>query len=60
LPVNIEYIYAPLANIYYLYNDSSETPLRQFNNTSLVSNKNGIGIPFNVNTGSITELLLNQ
>ncbi len=54
LPVNMEYIYAPLANIYYLYNDSSETPLRQFNNTNLVSNKNGIGIPFNVNTGSIT------
>lgn len=54
LPVNIEYIYAPLANIYHLYNDSSETPLRQFNNTSLVSSKSGTGVPVNAGSGSIT------
>ncbi|WP_276733605.1 SpvB/TcaC N-terminal domain-containing protein [Chryseobacterium carnipullorum] len=54
LPVNIEYIYAPLANIYHLYNDSSETPLRQFSNTSLVSSKSGIGVPVGVSAGAIT------
>jgi RHS repeat-associated protein len=54
LPINIEYIYAPLANIYHLYNDSSETPLRQFNNTSLVSSKNGTGVPVNASSGTIT------
>jgi len=58
LPVNIEYIYSPLANIYHLYNDSSETPLRQFNNVSLISNKNGIGVPLNVNTGEITGVFV--
>jgi RHS repeat-associated protein len=54
LPINIEYIYAPLANIYHLYNDSSETPLRQFNNISLVSSKNGTGVPVGVSSGTIT------
>ncbi|KFF74819.1 hypothetical protein HX13_12510 [Chryseobacterium sp. P1-3] len=36
------------------YRDSSETPLGQLDNVSLVSSKNGTGVPVNVASGTIT------
>nr|WP_315034804.1 SpvB/TcaC N-terminal domain-containing protein [uncultured Chryseobacterium sp.] len=59
LPVTIVYRSSPISYPYPgalsdWYRDSSETPLGQFNNVSVVSSKNGTGVPVNAASGTIT------
>jgi len=58
LPINISYTYIDLFNPFpggtQWYRDSSEASLGEYKNVSLVSNKNGTGIPVNVSSGTIS------
>jgi RHS repeat-associated protein len=58
LPITIGYTYIDLLYPYpgatQWYKDSSETSLGEYKNVSLVSSKNGTGIPVNVSSGTIT------
>ncbi|AZA83244.1 hypothetical protein C1637_24095 [Chryseobacterium lactis] len=63
LPVYINYLTAPMSYPYPgalsdWYRDSSETPLGQFSNVSLVSSKNGTGVPVSANSGTITGIFV--
>ncbi|MDR2235913.1 MAG: hypothetical protein LBE92_07295 [Chryseobacterium sp.] len=63
LPVAMTYTVAPLAypfpgSFWDWYRDSSETPLGYFANGSLVSSKNGTGVPVNAAVGTIAGIFI--